>query len=384
MFKRNFINEDRLIFLCASAGINNPSRQEIRNIPAGAINWDKIIETCGRHEIIPFLYYNLRKTGLNTIIPKDTLDLMERYYLTNLRNNLLIEKEIYSLLELANHNSISLIPLKGFSLIQTIYHNNPGVRMMVDVDILVKKDEFHKIREILYQIGYHKAVEATAHNSYSKPQHEILYSKVLSPKLISHIELHHAISPARPYKINLPHLWERTQGRNLNSQKILLLSPEDTFITLVLHLRRHLRRLTLKFIIDIAELLNKNEANLDWQYIENSVKNNRIITAAYLSLYLGKELLNASVSPEILNKFRPNIIKCPLIHFSINKYNFFSLEKKKGAFLRFLLFDSFTDFLIYLWRVSFLERFPDKIRFRIKKQAAAKKMHIDRNEKIKK
>jgi hypothetical protein len=173
------------------------------------------------------------------------------------------------------------------------------------------------------------------------------------------IEIHKALAPPRPYEINLPCLWERTRERELNNQNVSYLSLEDTFLSLVLHLRRHTRprRLALKFAVDIAELLNTNGENFDWSYIKESARNNHIITTVYLSLYLAKEILDSNISPEILNEFRPNIIKNIFIRLTINRHNFFHLQNWQGVFLRLLLFDNPMDFLLYLWRISFLERF---------------------------
>jgi len=125
----------------------------------------------------------------------------------------------------------------------------------------------------------------------------------------------------------------------------------------VFHLRIHTRQITLKFIVDLAELLNKYANTLDWPYIEESAKDNHITTVLYLSLYLTKELLNAPVPPQILHKFCPHNIKRMFLHLALNKNNFFTFNKCRGTFLRFLLFDTALDFLLYLWRVSFLERF---------------------------
>lgn len=382
MYKIKVSNENQLILLCTRLEINSSIQQEIKEILNGTIDWNKVIEVSNRQRILPFLYYNLDRLNLQGIIPQDAFAVMKKCYYFNLRRNLMLEKEILLILELTNCEDISIILFRGFALMDTLYHN-PGLRIMDDVDILIKEKEFKKIRDILTQLSYQEGCEEIPKKQHQRYQSVIAFSKRLSSNLTSIIEPHHSLAPARPYEINLPHLWERTQEKTINNRKLLYLSQEDTFLSIALHLRKHTRRLTLKFIVDIAELLNIYGDKLDWPYITKSAKTNHIITPVYFALYITNELLSASISPKILDEFRPNIIKAALIHFSLNKYNFFTLKKWRGTFIRFLLFDSLIDFIFYLWRVSFLERFAHERCFKKTKASITKTNPIDTYEKVK-
>ncbi len=353
MKKEKIFSEYRLIFLCTRLKINEPTRNAIRNLLSVPLNWNKIIEISSHQGIMPFLYYNLTRLNLKNLIPNEIFTIMKNYHYSNHIRNSLLAREVLLILKSAVSIGITIIPFKGFSLLQTLYRNNPELRIMVDTDILIKETEFQETKNILAQTGYIEN-NTTAKN---KIHFETCFSKKLSANLMSFIEIHTALSPARPYPIKLPELWERTQEKTVNGQKILLLSAEDTFLSLALHLRRHVRRLTLKFIVDIAELLNNYENELNWGYIAKAAKNNHIIITVYLALYLAKELLDANVTANVISQFRPNIIKRALINLSINRHNFFILKKWRAVFLRFLLFDRLLDFCLYLWRVSFIERF---------------------------
>ncbi len=353
MNERKIPSEHKLILLCTRLKINEPDRNEILSLLNGPLNWDRIREISVRQEILPFLYYNLNRLNLQDSVPKEMFVIMKNYHYSNLIRNSLLEKEALFILKSAGSEGLTIIPFKGFSLIQTLYQSNPELRIMADVDILIKESEFQKIKNILLQTSYIENTDPAE----NKIHFETVFSKILSANLSSIIEIHTALSPARPYQIKLPQLWERTQEKTTVGQKIFFLSAEDTFLSLALHLRRHLRRLTLKFIVDISELLSANGEKLDWKYIKKSAKDNHIMTTVYLALYTAKELLDMPVPAKILNGFRPNIIKSALISLSLNKDNFFTLKKRQAVFLRFLLFDRLLDFCLYLWRVSFVERF---------------------------
>ncbi len=383
MHKIKLSDEYQLTFLCTRFEINASIQQEIERLLSNPLDWNKIIEIANCHQILPFLYYNLSGLNLQNLVPKNIFVIMKNYHYSNLVRNSLFEKEISLILKSANLKGLTIIPFKGFGLIQTLYYRDPGLRIMADIDILIKEAEFQEIKNILIQIGYLEKKETTE-KYHQRYYFETVFSKIFSPNLSLVIEVHRALSPGRPHQIKLPYLWERAQEKTVTNQRLLCLSEEDTFLSLALHLRRHTRRLNLKFIVDIAELLNIYQDELDWLYIAKSAKNNHIIIPVYLSLYLAKELLKANVSLKILNEFRPNIIKVALIRLSINKYNFFTFKKWQGTFLRLLLFDSLIDSIIYLCRVSFLERFVNKQRLRKTEVSVTNKTPISTIDKIKK
>jgi len=311
------------------------------------VNWDKIIDISTRHEALPLVYHNLSRLGFQNIIPEEVFLTMKKYYYANLSKNLFFEKEMLDIFAMANQDNIGVIPFKGFSLIHTVY-NNPGLRPMVDVDILVKENDLTNIKSILNKSGYEDNSEKARCN---EQQFEIVFTKKIASNHYTIIEVHHELSPARPHKLNLPYLWQRARKETVDGYEIQHLSPEDTLLSLALHLRRHTRRLTLKFIIDIAELLNKHNVVMDWHYIKKSAADNHIITTMHTSLSLAKELLEAEIPLETINQFRPNTLKAFLIHLNINKNNFFNQKKRSGAFLRLLLFDKAADFILYARRV---------------------------------
>ena len=352
MKKRKMQDEYSLILLASRLEINNPDQEKIKNILISPIKWDKIVEICLKHEVLPLLYYSLNRLNLLNSVPQDISLKIRNYYYANLNRNLVIEKEIQLISGLARNDGIRIIPLKGFSLMEGLYHN-PGLRIMADVDILIDKNDLQKTKNILAGLSYR---ESPLELKKEDGRHMAIFSKKLSSNLFLHIEIHGILAYNRPYEIKIPHLWERAAENTANGQTMLYLSKEDAFLSLALHLRSHTRRLTLKFIVDIAEFLNINGDTLDWDYIIEISRDNRIVSSVYIFICIAKELLGARVSDKIINQISPNILKTKLIHMAINRHNFFTMKKWRGALLRLLCFDRLVDFVLYLWRVCLLER----------------------------
>ena len=365
MKKKKISIEDKLIFLCARINIDSSTQKNISQLLYKPISWNRIIETSNHHKILPFLYYNLNKINLLDLIPQDTLAILKNSYYCNIDRNAKLWEEFSSILKSINDTGVKIVLLKGIILIEELYHN-PGLRAMADVDILVKENEMDKIKNLLLQSEYIENSGYILTKYYKKYQTEFVFTKKVPSNAYFCLDIHTSFIPPRPYKIALPHLWERTQERTIYGQRISFLSWEDTFLSLALHLRRHthIHHLSLGFIVDVAELLNSNKNNLDWDYIKNMALKNRIIYAIYFALYISKELLDVSISEELLNRFKPYFLKDRLIYLSVNRYNFLTTRKWQGIVLRILLFDRAIDFILCLWQVFFLERFIAKGQFK--------------------
>ncbi len=350
-------SEYELILLCARQKPKEEDTKKIIFLLTRAIDWNRLITAAQKHEILPLIYQSLKRLNALISIPDTTRKTLENAYYINLNRNLRFLREIGLLLEKFDTAGIKTIFLKGIALIETIY-KNPALRTMADTDILIPEDKIAQTKQLLKQAGYQEIIKPLPERYIEKYQITFGFTKQLAPGISLYLDIHKRLIPDRPYPLKLPDIWKKAQSITIENQPMLTLSTEDTFLFVALHLRGHLRHfLLLKSLCDIAELLNLYGNTLDWEYIQISAKKNRIVNNIYFALYISKELLDASVSNEFLNRFRPGLLKRKLMHFCMNKYNFLNSKSWQWFILRFLIFDTFTDFLLYLLRVSLIERF---------------------------
>jgi len=75
-------------------------------------------------------------------------------YLHNRSRNELIKRQAVEISRVFNDNDIEVLLLKGSALLFTLYKNDPGARMMSDLDILVHKKNIQKAENILKDMGW--------------------------------------------------------------------------------------------------------------------------------------------------------------------------------------------------------------------------------------
>ncbi len=347
------LKEHECILRCCKFSPSGEDIERIKEIPFFSFNWSSVIWELGRQQVLPLVYFNL-----NRIIQDKKLDftlpavLKNKYYSTA-AVNMKLWQEYRSINELCIQRKIRIVGLRGIIFSYTLYPVN-ALRNLRDIDILVQEKDIFSIRDILILNGY-RHVPSPGFFAYDI-KNECGTNFVKNCGAINIIlNVHWSLASRRPYSLFLPELWGRVKEIKIDNVVVSVLSAEDNVLSLALHLRRHCRSLCLKYIFDIKEVIEK-EKDIDWDYIYKYSRINHIRNTVYFSLYMCRTLFNTMNIENQVIRFNPGALRKKLIRLIINKENYFYHNSFKGIMLRLLLFDRVIDIVVYLFRVSFIER----------------------------
>ena len=130
--------------------------KKIENFPEIHNNkfWDNLVKIGSNQRVIPTIYSKLKQRKLLNKIPLELKEYLSEIYNFNTERNKNLLRESREIEKKLNENEIKFIFLKGISLLKTVYKNNIGIRMMHDIDILIKKNQIYKARECLKDLQY--------------------------------------------------------------------------------------------------------------------------------------------------------------------------------------------------------------------------------------
>ncbi|MDP2924701.1 MAG: nucleotidyltransferase family protein [Candidatus Omnitrophota bacterium] len=302
-----------------------------------------------------------------------------------IRDNLLKQHEFSIVNNAFKSAHIPMAPIKGMALLYEL-PEYAQTRPMCDIDILIKKEDFNKAKDILLNLNYAFQDKHYSEDYYLYDYHHLpFYGKNM-------VELHWYLAPPRPNNIALPELWAKTRLIKYREDEITLLSPEDTILSLGLHLRRFNDPFSLKYIKDICEIIKKHDQVLDWGYILKYSRLNRLNSLLYYALISVKINTGYPVPNNIINMFYPGALRASLLKFFINSIqnviasdqrersnlkikdcfvtSFLAITKRKKytyVFLRFLLYNRAWDFIKFIILLPeeefsrfYLIKFPSK------------------------
>lgn len=208
------------------------------------------------HQIFGIVLSGLTSAGLASDAP-----VMKKLFTGALAETVFHEQQASALnkvFSVFDREAVSYMPLKG-TLLKRLYPR-PELRVMSDADILIKTEEYGKIRAVLTDLGYTETYES---------DHEIVWKK----QGIT-LELHKHLIPSynTEYFAYFGTGWERA----VKDEKGYRLSQNDEFIFVFTHFAKHYRDggIGIKHLVDLWLILQNYDLDLD--YVIGELKKMRL------------------------------------------------------------------------------------------------------------
>jgi hypothetical protein len=301
-------------------------------------------------------------TCKTTMLPPDINQALQHAYYSSVGDADLHQRELHSVLQALQAQSISPIIFKGAALSWTVYPD-PACRPMGDLDLWIKPDELLAAQAALSVLGY-----GQISNPIRPPQLMERFGGEIHMLGASHdqglIELHlsvflgewlrhtTAIDEAAVRARAVPTAWH--DGR------VDVLSSEDALIQLVVHLaiNHQLSFFTMRGLLDIALLAQHYP--LDWDVIVRRARVWRVATALWLVLSLAVDLAGLDEAAEAVRQLQPSALRRWLIERFANAESLvlmrdLSASKWRYVFL-LLLVDRPRDAVRLIFRALWPER----------------------------
>lgn len=306
-----------ILLLCTTANMSAKGKERLSQVLTEAVDWKYLLEQAEFHGIIPLIAHNLDTNGFSSQIPQPYLDQLKHVYNSTLYRNVILSAELANVLSTFSQHGIAVIPLKGTVLAEILY-GNPALRTMVDMDILVHPVDVTVAGSLLVELGYQQLV---SQQIWDHPFHEVPYCKQARFPLF--IELHWDIADRKLVAVPEQDIWHHARPLQLQGVATKVLSPEDNLLFLANHLTKQGTHL-LKSLGDIAELVKKYEAVLNWHYIVESARSWQIEPAVYYTLRRAKDLLGAPVPVSRFEALRPALWRWWILDFLVSQEVFIS------------------------------------------------------------
>ena len=143
--------EYQILIHVARPSLAPDSIQELRRLFQLDLDWKYLIQTADRHCVVPLLCR--RVDELKVLPPASARNALQEANHENTNSNLFLTGELVKLLELLKANNLQAIPFKGPTLALAAY-GDVGLRQFADLDILVRKTDILKIKDLLIAHGF--------------------------------------------------------------------------------------------------------------------------------------------------------------------------------------------------------------------------------------
>jgi Uncharacterised nucleotidyltransferase len=330
------------LLLCCARTKASPDR--IRSLIQPQIDWNYFFLLARRHAVVPLVYRQLKDH-----VPPENLQQFRKHSLENSARNLVLTAELCRLINLLADAGIEAIPYKG-PLLSLIAYGDLSLRRFVDLDVIVKKEDVLRARDLLLADNYtlSRSLTNSQQEFLLRTQHNLQFTKD-NRRLI--VELHWEVAPHLfASTVSGDALWSNLVTIDLNRTPVRTFSADDLLFSLCVHGSRHLWE-RLGWICDVAELISRRELN--WPALLDRAAKADSERMFLLGLYLAEKLLEANLPGEVkrhcqadkrLESLAANVLAhlfngpehVPATSREIFKYNL-GVRKSLGARARYLV-----------------------------------------------
>jgi Uncharacterised nucleotidyltransferase len=292
--------EIQLLLCCARTDVNSEQAAQIRSLLHGDVDWTYLIRIALQHRVMPLLYWNLHATCPEAV-PETILNQLQRRFYANTMHNLLLVRELLTLLSMLEERGVPAIPYKGPVLAASAYRNI-ALRQFGDLDILIREQDAVRAKDLLLSQGYRLQYQPPVAYETLFRRFRQTYDLMREDGQIF-VELHwNIISWPTFFPPNSAFLWECPEVVFLANTPVRNLAPEDVLPVLCVPGAKYYWE-RLGWICDIAELI-RMYPGIDWKGMMERASRLGSVRMLYLGLLLAQSLLGAAVPEDILRQVK--------------------------------------------------------------------------------
>ena len=286
--------ENELLLCCARTEASQKLAARIRELAASNPDWNYLALLARRHSITPLLYRQLERHA-SGLVPPNYLAKLKLQYQENAARNTILTEELSRVIKLFSDAGIETIPYKG-PVLALFAYGDLALRRFVDLDVIVRKSDVPRARDLLLKQGFTlaKSLTTAQQDLLLRTQHNLQFARDERRLLL---ELHWEVAPHLfASSVQETELWQNLETINVRSTEMKTLSADDLLFSLCVHGSRHLWE-RLGWICDIAELIARHEIN--WPALLQRAAAADSERMFLLGLHLANKLLDAPLPAHV-------------------------------------------------------------------------------------
>lgn len=219
----------------------------------------------------PLWFARLRQHGLLSDLPLDLREFLYLLHQANVERMTSFRQALLELLQFLQTHKIQAIFLKGAATFFDDIYQDPGARMMGDIDLLVKMEDVSRVHEYLSQSGY-LPMECHSRSNYSPDYQSQHLPRLLKPNSPVVFEIHWNIARGHAGRVLPTALaWNNTQIVTLGDAESYVLNPTARILHNTIHAllpqKEFIRsEISLLQLAEFTALANRYQNEIDWAY----------------------------------------------------------------------------------------------------------------------
>lgn len=290
----NLRAEHELLVCVARKALDECAGERLRGLLQREVDWDYLLKSAFAHGVLPLLGAHLNTYGRD-LVPPQILERLSSALLINRRNNLYLLRQLLGLLQLFTANGIRVLTFKGPVLAETLY-GDVGLRQAGDIDILIAREDFQRVRDLLQSNSYLMEPQLTSAQQASHLRGQCAIQFFHNDRFAV-VDLHWGLTAKNfPFALSSEELFARSEKISLAGHAVETFDKVDLLLYLCVHGAKHYWR-RLEWVASIAGLV-RSTPGLDWSLVIRRSRQTRSERVLVLGLLLAGNIFGLELPRE--------------------------------------------------------------------------------------
>jgi len=239
--------------------------------PTDEQTWSHIIGQAEEQHLTGLLSRWLQKANVPSLLPQPQHDELRRCRFQLSARNLLLSKELASILQACAQSRTPCIPIRGLALAEQLY-GDITARPMSDIDLLVPRQALTEVRTILKGLGYREMEHRTGFSETYNYTLEFLKDRH-GPIVV---EPHWTLTyPPFVDRIDMDAVWARSVRGLVGGVETALLCRADLLLHLCCHVTHWRERAPLLWFYELDQVARQVDRAGDWPLVVSIARQSR-------------------------------------------------------------------------------------------------------------
>lgn len=148
--------EFQAILLLADPRPSPSSLARFEQLLRGRFDWSLFVCTCEEQALAPFIFFQLRRLGLYTLVPTDPAFRLRDAYETAARHNTILLQDLQRVGEAFHRHGITWLPIGGTALVSRGFFPDRGLHALRFLDLMIHPDATQQAIHVLKSEGFRR------------------------------------------------------------------------------------------------------------------------------------------------------------------------------------------------------------------------------------
>ena len=291
--------EMQVLTTCARSKLSSERAQQLDHLLDGSLDWAAVVISAARHGVSALLVHHLRQQGWMSRVDEAQRTALERAHAASRVLAMRQRAEALRVVGVLAEAGIDVALLKGLALREWVYPH-PELRVSGDIDVLVRKHDATRARNLLVARGF-SVLECHTRRA---DRWEIHMPPMQSPSGQVQLELHwNIIYP--PATVDPADLWAKAEDREIDGLTVWGLAPVHQVLHLCSHAAVNRYGTGLRHLVDILEAVHRYRDRIGGEDLLRWARRWNVRRRAFLTLLTARDLLGGDQLDPLVEALRP-------------------------------------------------------------------------------